>query len=59
MEDGKGEVEVLSNGQMASDGKEGQGHPQIQSTLTSISHILGTHEETDAESDPEEKIQFI
>ena len=58
-EAGKGEVEVLSNGQAASDGKEGQGHPQIQDTLTGISQVFGTHEDTDSESDPREKIQSI
>ena len=49
---------VLSDGQAASNGKEGQRCPQIQDTLTGISHIFGTHMETDAEFDPEEKIQF-
>ena len=58
-EAGKGEVEVLSNGQVVSDGKEGQGHPQIQNALTGISHIFSTHEETDAKSDPREKIQSV
>ena len=54
---GKGDAEVLSDGQVASDGNEGLGHAQIQNTLTGVSHIFGTHEETDAESDTEEKIQ--
>ena len=54
----KGKVELLSNGQAASDGKEGQGCTQTQSTLTGISHVFGTHEETDAESDTGE-IQSI
>ena len=44
---------------MASNGEEGQGCPQIQNTLTGISHFFGTHKETDAESDPGEKIQFV
>ena len=44
---------------MVSDGKEGQGCPQIQNTLTGISHIFGMHEETDTESDPGEKIQSV
>ena len=47
----------MSNGQAASDGNEGQGHAQIQNTLTGVSHIFGMHEETDAESDTEEKIK--
>ena len=59
MEAGKSEVEVLSDGQAVSDGKEGQGCPQIQNTLTGISHVFGTHEETDAKSNPGEKIQSI
>ena len=58
MEVGKGNAEVLSDDQVASDGDKGQGHAQIQNTLTGVSHIFGTHEETDAESDTEEKIQF-
>ena len=58
-EAGKGEVEVSSNGQAASNGEEGQGHPQIQDTLTGISQVFGTHEDTDSESDPREKIQSI
>ena len=58
MEAGKGE-EVLSDAQVASDGEDGQGHPQIQNTLTGISHIFGMHKETDTESDPGEKIQSI
>ena len=44
---------------MASNGKEGQEHPQTQDTLTSISQVFGTHEDTDSESDPREKIQSI
>ena len=44
---------------MASDGKEGQGRPQIQDTLISISQVFGMHEDTDSESDPGEKIQSI
>ena len=59
MEAGKGEVEVLSNSQVPSNGKEGQGCPQIQNTLTGISHIFDMHEETDAESNPREKIQSV
>ena len=52
-------MEVLSNGQVASDGKEGQGHPQIQDTLTGISQVFSTHEDTDSEFGPGEKIQSI
>ena len=54
-----GDAEALSDGQTASDGDEGQGCAQIQSTLTGVSHVFGMHEETDAESDTQEKIQSI
>ena len=53
----KGEAEVLSDGQVASAGNEGQDCSPIQNTLSGVSHIFGTHEETDAESNKEEKIQ--
>ena len=56
-EDEYGEAEVLSDGQVASDGDEGQECSPIQNTLSGVSHIFSTHEETDAESDKEEKIQ--
>ena len=55
----KGGVETSSEGQVASDGEEGQEHPQTQDTLTGISQVFGRHEETDPESDPREKIQPI
>ena len=42
---------------MVSDSDEGQGHVQIQNTLTGVRHIFGTHEETDTESNTKEKIQ--
>ena len=57
MEVSKDDAEVLSDGQAASDGDEGQGCAPTQNTLTGVSHIFSTHEETDAESDNEEKIQ--
>ena len=59
MEASKDNTEVLSDGQVAFDGKEGQGCAQIQNTLTGVSHIFGTHEETDAKSDTGEKIQSV
>ena len=59
MEASKGNAEVLSDGQAASDGDEGQDHAQIQNTLTGVSHVFSMHEETDAESDTREKIQSI
>ena len=52
-------MEVSSDGQAASDGKEGQGCPQIQVTLTGISQVFSTHKDTDSESDPREKIQSV
>ena len=55
----KGKAETSSNGQVASDGKEGQEHPQTQDTLTGISQVFSTHEDTDPESDPWEKIPSI
>ena len=55
----KGEAKISSNGQAASDGKEGPECPQTQDTLTGISHVFGTHEDTDPESDTGEKVQSI
>ena len=55
----KGGAEISSDDQVASDSKEGQVHPQTQDTLTKISQVFGTHEDTDPESDPWEKIQSI
>ena len=53
----KGDTEVLSDGQVASDGDKAQGCAQIQNTLTGVSHIFGMHEETDTESDIEVEAQ--
>ena len=55
----KGGVETSSDGQVASDGEEGQECPQTQDTLTGISQVFSTHEDTDPESDPGEKVQSI
>ena len=55
----KGGAEASSDGQVASDGEEGQVCPQTQDTLTSVSQVFGTHEDTDPESNPGEKIQSI
>ena len=55
----KGEVEVLSDDQVASNSEEGQGHPQIQDTLTGVSQVFSTHKDTDSESNPKEKIQSV
>ena len=49
------DAEVLTNGQAASDGDEGPGHSPMQNTLSGVSHIFGTHKETDVESDHKEK----
>ena len=45
----KGRSKTSSDGQMASDGKEGQGYPHTQDTLTSISQVFSGHKETDPE----------
>ena len=50
-----GDAEVLSNGQADSDGDEGPGRSPIRNTLSGVSHVFATHEETDVESDHEEK----
>ena len=55
----KGGVETSSDGQVASNGEEGQVCPQTQDTLTSISQVFGTHKDTNPESDSGEKIQSI
>ena len=52
-------VETSSDGQVPSDGEERQEHPHTQDTLTGISQVFSRHEDTDPESDPEEKIQSI
>ena len=55
----KGGIETSSDGQVASDGEEGQECTHTQDTLTGISQVFGTHKDTDSESDPGEKIQSI
>ena len=50
----EGDGEVLSDGQAASDGDEGPGRSPPRNTHSSVSHVFGTHEETDVESDHEE-----
>ena len=55
----KGGVKTSSDSQVASDGEEGQECPHTQDTLTGISQVFGTHEDTDPESNPEEKIQSV
>ena len=58
-EEDKGGVKTSSNGQVASDGEEGQECPHTQDTLSSISQGFGRHKDTDLESDPGEKIQSV
>ena len=53
----KGGAETSSDSQVASDGEDGQACPQTQGTLTSISQVFSTHEDTDPKSDPREEIQ--
>ena len=55
----KGGIKTSSDGQVASDGKEGQECRHTQDTLTSISQVFDGHEDTDPESDPREKIWSI
>ena len=55
----KGGIKTSSDEQVASDGKEGQDHPHTQDTLTGVSQIFSEHMDTDPESDPGEKIQYI
>ena len=55
----KGRIETSSDGQVESDGEEGQECPHTQDTLTSISQVFSRHDYTDQESDPGEKIQSI
>ena len=50
----EGDGEVLGNGQVASDGEEGSGGSRTQNTHLDVSHVFGTHKETDGESVPEE-----
>ena len=52
----KSGVETSSDGQVASDGEE---CPHTQDTLTGVSQVFSTHEDTDPESEPEEKIQSV
>ena len=47
----EGDGEVLSDGQVASNGDEGSGRSPPWNTHSSVSHVFGTHEETDGESD--------
>ena len=48
----KGGGETSSDGHVASDGKEGQERPQTQDTITGISQVFGTQEDTNPESNP-------
>ena len=50
----EGDGEVLGDGQVASDGEDGLGGSSTQNTHLGVSHIFGTHEETDGESIHEE-----
>ena len=50
----EGDGDILSDGQVASDGDEGPGRSPPWNTLSGVSHIFGTHKETDVESDHEE-----
>ena len=54
-----GDAEVLSDGQVASDGDESPGCSPTRNTLSSVSHVFGTHEEMDVESDHKEKTPLV
>ena len=58
-EEDKGRIETSSDGQVASDGEEGQERPHTQDTLTSISQVFSRHQDTDPELDTRVKIQSI
>ena len=55
----KGGIETSSDGQVASDGEEGQEHPHTQDTLTGVSKVFGEHKDTDPESESGEKIPSV
>ena len=55
----KGRIETSSDGQVVSDGEEGQECPHTQDTLTGISQVFSGHEDTDPELDTREKIRSI
>ena len=54
---GKSKIETLSDKQEASQGEDKQEHPHTQDTPTSVSQLFDEHEDTDPESDSEEKVQ--
>ena len=51
------DAEVLSDGQVASDGDEDPDCSPIQNTPSGVSQVFSVHEETDVESSHEEKTQ--
>ena len=53
----KGETKASSDEQEVSESEYKQEHPHTQDTLTSASQLFSEHEDTDPESDSEEKIQ--
>ena len=55
----KGGIETSSDGQVVSDGEEGQECLHTQDTLTGISQVFGEHKDTDPELEPGEKIQSV
>ena len=50
----EGNGEVLGDSQAASNGEDGPGGSPTQNTHSGVSHVFGTHEETDGESVHEE-----
>ena len=55
----KGGIETSSDGQVVSNGEEGQECPNTQDTLNGVSQVFGEHEDTDPELEPGEKIQSV
>ena len=53
----KGETEASSDKQEVSKGEDKQEYPHTQDTLTGITQLFSEHEDTDPESDSEEKVQ--
>ena len=53
----KGKTKASSDKQEASESEDKQECPHTQDTLTGVSQLFGEHEDTDPESDSEEKVQ--
>ena len=58
-EEEEGGIKTSSDGQVASDGEEGQEHPHTHDTLTGVSQVFGEDEDTYPELEPHKKIQSV